>query len=392
MRDESTDEAGNRLRGLVTSRGRAAYVGGPGESNWRFSLPDSMQAFGILPGEDPVVSSDRGLWACVAVGPDGRHVAMASMRSSMARVFGKPLAEVRGLSWSPDGGKLCVLAGDTAVGMIAIDKTAVPEPLAVYSLFLVKPDEDDLVALAGPIAAAGMPRWSPAGDAVAIVEPERSGRVTVALVMLDGRVKPVLAGSWVALGDRAWAPDGRLLCAVRDGDGEVVVSLIDLKGSVLRLSGGWQEVSALTLADDNSVIVCGRRDNAWCVARAGGNSVDVIASLASAASCTVVASNRLWFIATTESGDPGLWTCELAGHVARLKLTAQSMRGLHVRTDGVAAVVMAGDPEKEAVCVMSAHGDAIDRVGRREAIWGWAGEQMPEEKDRSKLRRLHQSR
>ncbi|HWQ21963.1 MAG TPA: hypothetical protein VN478_04500, partial [Clostridia bacterium] len=364
---------------------RAAYVGGPGEPNWRFSLPDSMQAFGTLPGEGPAVSSDRGLWACVAVGPGGRHIAMASMRSSMARVLKKPLAEVRGLSWSPDGTTLCVLAGDAAVGVISVSNTVVSDPPATYSLFTVKTDGEDLVALAGPIAAVGMPRWSPTGDAVAIVEPQRGGRMTTALVMLDGNVRQVLAGSWVVLGDTAWAPDGRLLCAVRDGDGEVVPSLIDLQGGVHRLSGDWQEVSTLTLAGDGSVIVSGRRNDSWCVARVAENSIDVIVSLASAAFPAVVASDRLWFVAATGNGEPGLWTCDLTGHAAQLRLTAPSMRDLHVRADGVAAAVMAGDVEREDVCVLSAQGGTIHRVGRREAIWGWAGEQTSQERDRARL-------
>lgn len=373
------------LRELVTSRGRAAYVGGAGESGWRFSLPDTMLAFGVLPGESPVASPVRGLWACVAVGSNGKHIAIASMQSPMVHVLRKPLAEIHGLSWSPDGRKLCVVARDPAIGAIVFNKTAASVPLSACSLFTAAPDEDDLVALAGPVAAPGAPRWSPASDAVAVLEPERSGRETVSLVMLNGEVKPLMTGPRVTLGDRAWTSDGHLLCAVRYVDGKFVPCLVDTAGGVSKLSGGWEEIVTLTLADDGAAIVSGRWGNSWCIAHVSEDSTDPIASFASPVSCTTVACGRLWFVAPTKWGDPGLWTSDLTGYQLELKLTARSVRDLRVRADGMAAAVMTGDAEKEIVCVMSAHGSTVDKVGRRDAVWGWAEEHMPPEKRRSRL-------
>lgn len=378
---KSTVMIGERpvCQGLVSSTGRAAYMRGTGECSWKFGLPDDMGAFGILPGESPVASSDGIHWACVAVGPDGRHVAIASMQSPVVDVFRKPFAGIYGMSWSRDGRMLCVAARDPSVGVIAIDKAAELLPPSVCSLFIVTPDRNELIALAGPIAAPGIPRWSPTGTAVATIGLEHGGKRSVIIVTLDGRVEPVMAGAYVTLGDNAWTPDGHLLCAVGNGDREVIPCMVDpSRGSTSQLSDGWQGITTLTIAGDNSTVLAGKREDSWCVARISGETTDVVVPMASAP-CTAVAGSRLWFVGSVRGGRVGLWTSDLGGKGPELKLTATSMKSLRVHPSGLAAAVMTGGAGKETVCAISALGDMVDNVGRRDVIWGWSPDRPPEE-------------
>lgn len=371
--EEKSTGDGADLQGLVSSTGSAAYVRGMESCSWKFGLPDSMRFFGVLPGESPAASPDGVHWACVAVGPESRHVAIASMRSPRVFVFRRPFTEIHGLAWSPCGSMLLVVARDPSVGAIVLRGASGAAPAC--SLFLVIPATREIIPLVGSVVLPGMPHWLPSGDAVALLITWR-GRTAVAVITLDGRVASIAVDDCALLGEHAWTPDGRLLCALRQGE-EMIPCLVDLRrGNLARLSESWHGMTALTAADDESVIVAGKWRDAWCITRISGDTASTIGPLVPS-SQTAVAAGRLWFVAPTEKGAAGLWTSYLCEDGAQLKLTAASIQFLRVRPNGRAAAVMAGKPGNEKVHIVAAEGPSIEQVGRRDAIWGWPEQQVP---------------
>lgn len=117
------------------------------------------------------------------------YVCMASLPCPVVRTLASPLMRVVGMAWSPAGKRLCVVAGDPSVGMLSMDGRQPQSALSVFSLFLAGKDEPDLAPVTGPITLRGIPRWSPAGDAVAMVGRE-SGGTQVALVVTTDRREP----------------------------------------------------------------------------------------------------------------------------------------------------------------------------------------------------------
>jgi hypothetical protein len=115
------------------------------------------------------------------------YVCIASLTCPVVRTLASPLMRVVGMAWSPAGKRLCVVAGDQSVGMLSIDGRQPQSALSVFSLFLAGKDQPDLAPVTGPIALPGIPRWSPAGDAVAMVGRERGGAQVALVVTTDRR-------------------------------------------------------------------------------------------------------------------------------------------------------------------------------------------------------------
>jgi hypothetical protein len=182
----------------------------------------------------------------------------------------------------------------------------------------------------------------------------------------------MVTGVRVVLGSSGWTPDGHLLCAVQERYDGTRVCLVDTSdGNASWLAGEWQEVLMLTLADDGSVIVAGRRDGVWCIARVTDTLVAVLTPPFWAMSEAAVAGGICWFVARVDDAHMGLWASDLGTHETHVRLAASSMRDLRVRPSGLAAAVKAGETGQETVCVALGEGDTIDELGRRDMIWGW---------------------
>jgi hypothetical protein len=289
------------------------------------------------------------------------------------------------MSWSPAGKRLAVIGEDPSVGVLSIDGGEPKQALPVFSLFMVGRDDPDLVPVTGPLALPGIPRWSPAGDAVAVVGLEHGGGQVALVVTTDGREGPLVSGERVLLGTCAWTNDGFLLCAVfvrRDG---VHIQLVNTAtGETTEQGAAWDDVCWLSLVNDR-VLVAGKSGGSWYVADVtGGTRTLLSASFASIAE-VAAAGGRLWVVAPVESGDMGLWSMDLRGDHLRLHIAAPSMHGMRMRPDGSAVAVMSGAAGAETVHVAAFDGEGVLDIGQRDTIMGWMDEHMPH----GRLPRLH---
>jgi hypothetical protein len=289
------------------------------------------------------------------------------------------------MAWSPTGKRFCVIAGDPSVGVLSMDGSQPQCALPVFSLFMAGKDDPDLSPVTGPIALPGIPRWSPAGDAVAVVGLERGGAQVVLVVAMDGREGPLVSGERVVLGTAAWTASGSLLCAVSErGDGVHVQQVDTATGVSTEQGEPWEDVCWLSLAG-KCVLVAGRSGGAWSVADVTGGARTVLT--ASFASIVDVAATPeyLWVVAAVESGELGLWSMDLRGEHLRLHVVAPSIRAMQMRLDGRTVAVMAGPAGAETVRVTTIDDEEVLDIGRRDMIMGWIEEHLPH----GRVPRLH---
>jgi Tol biopolymer transport system component len=174
-RNGTADRAQEAASGLYCSVGRDVFQRMGGRGVWQSVLPEECSGFGLEPQERPQPSPDGQHGAFVAVGGVERYVCVVSLPGPIVRTLTRPLTSVEGMAWSPDGKRVCVIGGDPSVGVFSIDASSAYTPLSLFSLFVAGQDDADLTPVAGPIVLPGIPRWSPAGDAVAVVGVERGG-------------------------------------------------------------------------------------------------------------------------------------------------------------------------------------------------------------------------
>jgi hypothetical protein len=376
-KEGTADRVLEAASGLYCTTGREVFRRDDGHGVWQSVLPDGYSRLGLEPLECPQVSPDGQHGAFVAVSGAERYVCIVALPGLIVRTAASPLTSVDGMAWSPDGQRLCVVGGDPSVGVLSMDGTIPHGAVPLFSLFVMGTDDPDLVPVTGPIVLAGIPRWSPAGDAVAVVGQEQGGLQVAVVVTMDGREGPLVSGTRVLLGESAWTASGSLLCAVTERDGTVRVQMVDTcTGTTEELGEPWDDVCWLSLVD-NRVLVAGRSKGAWIVADVtdGGR----VALTPSAASIADVAAGPacLWTVSPVDNGRFGLWSVSLQGDRLRLHVTAPSVRGMRMRQDGTAVAVMAGAAGAETVRVYMADGDRGVELGRRDTIVGWVEEHQP---------------
>jgi hypothetical protein len=371
--------------GLFCSVGRDVFCRDGGRELWQIVLPHDFDAFDHDPLAHPQPSPDGQHGAHVGISGAERYVCMVALPGPVARTFPTVLSRVAGMAWSPAGKRLCVVAGDPSVGVLSMDRSRPSTALPVFSLFLAGKDDPDLTPVTGPIALPGIPRWSPAGDAVAVVGLERGSSQVALVVTTDGREGPLVSGERVMLGTVAWTGSGSLLCAVSERGGGVHVQLVDTAtGASTEQGEPWEDVCWLSLVGKR-VLVAGKSGGAWCVADVTGGIRTVLT--ASFASITDVAATaeHLWVVAAVESGELGLWSMDLRGEHLHLRIVAQSIRGMQMRLDGRTVAVMAGPAGTETVRVVTIDDEEVLDIGRRDMIMGWIEEHVPH----GRLPRLH---
>jgi hypothetical protein len=371
--------------GLYCSVGRDVFRRDGDLGVWQIVLEDRFDGFDLSPLARPAPSPDGRHGAHVAVSGLDRYVCVVSLPGPAVRPLASPLTSVEGMAWSPDGKRLCVIGGDPSVGVLSMDGCTPPDAAPLFSLFVVGKDDADLVPVTGPIVLAGIPRWSPAGDAVAVVGLERGGQQVGLVVTMDGREGPLVSGARVLLGEVAWTATGGLLCAVTDRDGLVRVQRVNTAtGEAVELGEPWQDVCWLSLVGER-VLVAGKSSGVWVVADVTDGARTMLTAPASAITDVAAAPAHLWVVTQVEGGHLGLWSMDVDGNHLRLHVTAPSVRGMRARIDGVTVAVMAGPTGGETVRVYSVDSDHGADIGRRDVIMGWIEEHLPH----GRLPRLH---
>ena len=371
--------------GLVCSARRDVFRRDGGRDVWHIVLEDKFDAFDLDPLARPQPSPDGQHGAHVAVTGVERYVCVVTLPGSFVRTLPTALTRVVGMAWSPAGKRLCVIAGDPSVGVLSMDGSQPQSTLPVFSLFMAGKDDPDLTPVTGPIALPGIPRWSPAGDAVAVVGIERGGAQVALVVTTDGREGPLVSGERVVLGTVPWTSSGSLLCAVSERGGAVHVQLVDTAtGESTEQGEPWEDVSWLTLVGKR-VLVAGKSGGAWVVADVAGGARTVLTASFARIVDVEATSEHLWVVAPIESGDLGLWSMDLRGEHLRLHVVAPSIRGMQMRLDGRTVAVMAGPAGAETVRVATIDAEEVLDIGRRDMIMGWIEEHLPH----GRLPRLH---
>jgi len=364
--------------GLFCSVGRDMFCREAGRSVWQTVLQDGFDKFDLDPLAHPQSSPDGLHGAYVAVSGAERHVCMVALPGPVARTLPTTLSHVVGMAWSPAGKRLCVSARDPSVGVLSMDGSRSSTALTVFSLFLAGKDDLDLTPLTDPIALPGIPRWSPAGDAVAVVGLERGGSQVALIVTTDGREGPLVSGERVLLGTAPWTGSGSLLCAVWERGGGVHVQLVDTAtGASTEQGGPWEDVCWLSLVGDR-VLVAGKSGGAWCVADVTGGARTVLTASFASIVDLAATPEHLWVVAAVESGELGLWSMDLRGEDRRLCIVAPSIRGMWMRLDGRTVAVMAGPAGAETVQVVAIDDNEVLDIGRRDMIMGWIEEHVPQ--------------
>lgn len=371
--------------GLFCSVGRDVFRQDGGRSVWQRVLPHDFDAFDLDPLARPQLSPDGQHAAFVAVSGVERYVCMVALPGPVVRTLPTALTRVYGVAWSPTGKRLSVIAGDPSVGVLSMDGSQPQSTLPVFSLFMAGKDDPDLSPVTGPIALPGIPRWSPAGDAVAVVGLERGGAHVVLVITTDGHEGPLVSGERVVLGTAAWTASGSLLCAVSGrGDG-VHVQLVDTAtGESTEQGEPWEDVCWLSLAGKR-VLVAGRSGGAWSVADVTGGARTVLTASFVRIVDVAATPEHLWVVAAVESGELGLWSMDLRGEHLRLHVVAPSIGAMQMRLDGRTVAVMAGPAGAETVRVATIDDEEVLDIGRRDMIMGWIEEHLPH----GRLPRLH---
>lgn len=371
--------------GLFCSVGRDVFCHVGGQSRWQIVLPDNFDAFDVDLLAYPQASPDGHQGAFVAVSGVERYVCMLGPPGHIVRTLPTALSRVAGMAWSSAGKRLCVIAGDPSVGVLSMDGSPPDSALPVFSVFMAGKDDPDLTPVTDPIALPGSPRWSPAGDAVAVVGLERGGAQVALIVTTDGREGPLVSGERVMLGTVAWTASGSLLCAVSERGGGVRIQLVDTAtGESTEQGEPWEDVCWLSLVG-RSVLVAGRTGGSWAVAEVTGGVRKVLTPSFARIVDVAATPERLWVVATVESGDLGLWSMGLQGEALRLRIAAPSMSGMRTRVDGRTVAVMAGPAGAETVRVVTVDDETVLDVGRRDMIMGWIEVRLPQ----GHLPRLH---
>lgn len=371
--------------GLFCSVGRNVLCRDEDRDAWQIALPSEVEAFDLDPLAHPQPSPDGKHGAHVVVSGTERHVCIASLPGPVVRTLPTALSRVAGMSWSPGGKWLCVVAEDPSVGVLSMDGSRPQQALPVFSLFMVGNDDPDLLPVAGPIALPGIPRWSPAGDAVAVVGFEHGGAQVALVVTTDGREGSFVSGERVILGASAWTASGSLLCAVAQHRDGVHIQLVNTAtGESTELGEPWEDVCWLSLVGER-VLVAGKSDGAWCVADVTGGARMVLTASFARIAEVAATPEFLWVVAPVESGELGLWSMDLRGEHLRLHAAAASVRGLEMRLDGRTVAFMAGPVGAESVHVTTVDDQEVLEIGRRDMIMGWIDAHMPY----GRLPRLH---
>lgn len=371
--------------GLFCSVGRHVFRRDGGRSVWQKVLPHDFDAFDLDPLARPQLSPDGQHAAFVAVSGVERHVCMVALPGPVVRTLPTALTRVCGMAWSPTGKRLCVIAGDPSVGVLSMDGSQPQSILPVFSLFMAGKDDPDLSPVAGPIALPGIPRWSPAGDAVAVVGLERGGAQVVLVVAMDGREGPLVSSERVVLGTAAWTASGSLLCAVCErGDGVHVQQVDTATGASTEQGEPWEDVCWLSL-EGKRVLVAGRSGGAWSVTDVTGGARTVLTASFARIVDVAATPEHLWVVAAVESGELGLWSMDLRGEHLRLHLVAPSIGAMQMHLDGRSVAVMAGPAEAETVRVATIDDEEVLDIGRRDMLIGWIEEHLPH----GRLPRLH---
>ena len=371
--------------GLFCSVGRDVLRSDGRRDEWQIALPSEVEAFDLDPLAHPQRSPDGKHGAHVMVSGTERHICMASLPGPVVRTVPTVLSRVAGMSWSPRGKRLCVVAGDPSVGVLSMDGSRPQQALPVFSLFMVGNDDPDLLPIAGPIALPGIPRWSPAGDAVAVVGLEHGGAQVALVVTTDGREGPFVSGERVMLGASAWTASGSLLCAVvQYGDGVHIQLVNTATGESTEQGEPWEDVCWLSLAGER-VLVAGKSEGVWCVADVTDGARTVLTASFARIAEVAATPEFLWVVAPMESGELGLWSMDLRGEHVCLHVAAPSVRGMEMRVDGRTVAVMAGPVGAETVRVIAIDDEEVLEIGRRDMIMGWIDEHMPH----GRLPRLH---
>ena len=375
--DDRKDGGVQAAAGLFCSMGRDVLQRDGDRHEWQTALPSEFEAFDLDPLARFQPSPDGQHAAFVALRGVERSVCILSLPGPLFRCLPTVLTRVVGMSWSPGGKRLCVVARDPSVGVLPLESSQPQGALPVFSLLMAGKDDPDLLPVTGPIALPGIPRWSPAGDAVAVVGLEHGGAQVVLVVTTDGREGPLVSGERVMLGTCAWTADGLLLCAVSERRDGVHVQLVNTAtGESIEQGEVWEDVCWLSLVD-NRVLVAGKSGGTWCVADVTGGSRRVLT--ASFAHITEVAATpeHLWVVAPVENGDLGLWSWDLRGEHLHLHVAATSIRGMQMRVDGRTVAVMAGPVGAETVRIATLDDEEVLDIGQRGMIMGWIEKHTP---------------
>jgi len=231
--------------------------------------------------------------------------------------------------------------------------------------------------LPDPIALPGFPRWSPAGDAVAVVGLERGSTQVALVVTTDGREGPCVSGERIILGTSAWTASGSLLCAVvQHGDGVHIRLANTATGESTEQGEPWEDVCWLSLVGEH-VLVAGKSEGAWCVADVTDGARRVLTDSFAWIAEVAATPELLWVVAPVEGGELGLWSMDLQGEHIRLHVVAPSVHGMVMRADGRTVAVMAGPVGAETVHITTIDDQEVLDIGRRDMIMGWIDEHMP---------------
>gem|GEM_PF-6246602 len=364
--------------GLLCTVGRDVFCRDNGRDAWQIVLKDKSEAFDLDPLARPQASPDGQHSAFVAVSGVERHVSIVALPGPVVRTLASAFTHVYGMAWSPAAKQLCIVAEDPSVGVLSMDGSQAQSTLPVFSLFMAGNDDPDVTPVTGPIALPGVPRWSPAGDAVAVVGLERGDAQVALVVTTDGREGPLVSGERVMLGTVPWTASGSLLCAVSEhGDG-IHIQLVDTAtGASTEQGEPWEDVCWLSFVG-NRVLVAGKSDSTWVVADVTDGARTVLTASFVRIVDVAATPEHLWIVAPVESGDLGLWSIDLCGEHLRLHIVAPSICGLQMRVDGRTVAVMAGPAGAETVQVTTIDDEEVLDMGRRDMIMGWMEEHMPQ--------------
>ena len=363
--------------GLFSSVGHDVFRYEAGQSVWQATLQDGFSVFDLDPLARPQSSPDGQHGAFITGSGAERYVCVFGLPSRVIRILPTVLSRVVGMSWSSAGKRLCVVAGDPSVGVLSMDRSRSSSALPAFSLFLAEKDDPDLTRVTGPMALPGIPRWSPAGDALAVVGLERGCAQVALIVTTDGREGPLVSGERVILGAVAWTASGSLLCSVSERGGGVHIQLVDTAtGESAEQGEPWEDVCWLSLVGKR-VLVAGQSGGAWVVADVTGGVRTVLTPSFARIIDVGATPGCLWVVAPVENGDLGLWSTGLQGEALRLRFVAPSISGMHARVDGRTVAFMAGPSGAETVHIATLDDETVLDIGRRDMIMGWIEELLP---------------
>jgi hypothetical protein len=368
---ERYEDLSSAVSGLTCVLGRDVFQRNGGTSIWQFALPEEFSGFGLDPLERMQTSPDGMHVSFVAVQGDQRRVGIAALPGHDVRILPYALSSVHGMSWSPDGRTLCIVAEDPSIGMVSIEKGRDALPATSFSLFLTGIEDTDLRAIAGPVVLPGVPRWSPAGDAIAVATQRHSGMETLSIMTTDGLAGDFVDGRIVQLGDVAWTNTGDLLCAVSSQNGLTHVLLVDVTtGSTREVDRPWNEVAWLSVLGERIVVV-GRAESGWMVADVTHGTRRVLTQAFAGIGEVAAVASTVWMVTRRDEPTMELWTLDVPEGHMRLHASAPVIRDLHVRQSGAVAAVLAGSPGQETVQVYEDGLAGPLDLGHRDMVVGW---------------------